>query len=129
MSEGMFCRACYACKKRPVAPSMWNLWAFLMCFASLYMSSKIYVLKRAMKLKQFIALFLSFTLSTGDADAQTLRTCGCKTWNSWKRSDTATKDESRRERRKKYASYRDECLRACKGTKPADPKKEESATN
>ena len=78
-----------------------------------------------MGMKQCVFVFFFLCLFSGTASAQTLRTCGCKTWNEWIKGEGAAVREPRREKRKKYAAYRDQCLIDCKKGKEGEPKKEE----
>ncbi|HEY0057958.1 MAG TPA: hypothetical protein VGB56_02425 [Flavisolibacter sp.] len=76
-------------------------------------------------MKQYLLVLFFLCAFSGTASAQTLRTCGCKTWNEWKKTEGANR-EPRREKRKKYAAYRDQCLVDCKTKKEGEPKKVDS---
>lgn len=69
-----------------------------------------------MQMKKYLLVIFFLALFSDEPSAQTLRKCGCQTWNDW-RNTAKNKEGTRKEKRLKYANYREECIAACKSNR------------
>ncbi len=72
-------------------------------------------------MKKYLLFLIIGAFYTNQGFTQTLRKCGCQTWRDWYKAEKKT-EGSRREKKRKYASYRDQCLADCKTKKSNEEK-------
>ncbi len=69
-----------------------------------------------MQMKKYLLVIFFLALFSDEPSAQTLRKCGCQTWNDW-RNTAKNKEGTRKEKRRNYAKYKEECIAECKSTR------------
>ncbi len=72
-------------------------------------------------MKKYLLFLLLSPLVSNKAFSQTLRKCGCQTWRQWK-SEAKIAEDTRSEKRQKYAKYKDKCLAVCRAVRNKDRK-------